>query len=75
MRDGRQMVFTGVKRGLIDEREQVKSGILHWVRLVLVKPQGKSYMEKHKLACEWARRNRDLIGLRFLACLEPGNSD
>lgn len=33
------------------------------------------YMEDHERACEWAKGNRDLIALRFLACLEPGNTD
>jgi len=31
------------------------------------------YLESHKRACQWAKANRDLIALRFLACLEPGN--
>ncbi|CAD6569832.1 MAG: hypothetical protein ASARMPREDX12_003088 [Alectoria sarmentosa] len=35
----------------------------------------KSYLEAHDRACRWASRNRDLIALRFLACLEPGESD
>lgn len=30
------------------------------------------YLEEHDRACEWARANRDLIALRFLAVLEPG---
>jgi RNA-splicing ligase RtcB len=33
------------------------------------------YLKKHDKACEWAKANRDLIALRFLACLEPGNED
>ncbi|MCJ1305722.1 hypothetical protein MMC08_008538 [Hypocenomyce scalaris] len=32
-----------------------------------------AYLAKHARACDWARKNRDLIALRFLACLEPGN--
>jgi len=31
------------------------------------------YLDNHKRACQWAKANRDLIALRFLACLEPGN--
>jgi RNA-splicing ligase RtcB len=38
-------------------------------------PEAVSYMEEHDKACRWARANRDLIALRFLACLEPGNGD
>jgi len=30
------------------------------------------YLKEHKRACQWAKANRDLIALRFLACLEPG---
>jgi RNA-splicing ligase RtcB len=33
------------------------------------------YMKEHDKACEWAKANRDLIALRFLACLEPGNEN
>jgi RNA-splicing ligase RtcB len=33
------------------------------------------YMKEHDKACEWAKANRDLIALRFFACLEPGNED
>lgn len=36
-------------------------------------PTAQSYLEEHDRACDWASRNRDLIALRFLACLEPGN--
>jgi len=35
-------------------------------------PQATEYMKDHDRACGWARKNRDLIALRFLACLEPG---
>lgn len=35
-------------------------------------PQAIEYMKEHDRACGWARKNRDLIALRFLACLEPG---
>jgi RNA-splicing ligase RtcB len=38
-------------------------------------PEAKAYMEEHGRACGWAKANRDLIALRFLACLEPGNED
>tara|TARA_R110002003_G_scaffold269_1_gene17937 strand:- start:843 stop:2027 length:1185 start_codon:yes stop_codon:yes gene_type:complete len=31
------------------------------------------YMKEHDNACQWAKANRDLIALRFLSCLEPGN--
>ncbi|KAJ8114516.1 hypothetical protein OPT61_g3623 [Boeremia exigua] len=33
------------------------------------------YLKEHDKACRWAKANRDLIALRFLACLEPGNED
>ncbi|KAJ4991337.1 hypothetical protein SVAN01_03235 [Stagonosporopsis vannaccii] len=33
------------------------------------------YLREHDKACRWAKANRDLIALRFLACLEPGNED
>ncbi|CAO2650449.1 Nn.00g017410.m01.CDS01 [Neocucurbitaria sp. VM-36] len=33
------------------------------------------YMKEHDKACQWAQANRDLIALRFLACLEPGNEN
>jgi hypothetical protein len=32
-----------------------------------------AYIKEHDKACESAKANRDLIALRFLACLEPGN--
>ncbi|KAF2120543.1 tRNA-splicing ligase [Lophiotrema nucula] len=32
----------------------------------------QTYMIEHDRACQWAKANRDLIALRFLACLEPG---
>lgn len=35
-------------------------------------PVAKHYLEEHNRACNWASKNRDLIALRFLACLEPG---
>ena len=35
-------------------------------------PMAKSYLEEHDRACNWASANRDLIALRCLACLEPG---
>jgi RNA-splicing ligase RtcB len=31
------------------------------------------YIKEHDKACQWAKANRDLIALRFLACLEPDN--
>ncbi|KAJ4296608.1 hypothetical protein N0V90_006655 [Kalmusia sp. IMI 367209] len=34
--------------------------------------QAKEYLEEHDRACRWAKANRDLIALRFLSCLEPG---
>lgn len=33
------------------------------------------YIKDHDKACEWAKANRDLIALRFLSCLEPGNEN
>lgn len=33
-----------------------------------------AYMAEHDTACRWAKANRDLIALRFLSCLEPGNT-
>lgn len=38
-------------------------------------PMARSYLEVHDRACCWASRNRDLIALRFLAVLEPGETD
>lgn len=38
-------------------------------------PQAMEYLTEHDRACAWASRNRDLIALRFLACLEPGQED
>ena len=35
-------------------------------------PAASAYLEEHDRACAWAARNRDLIALRFLACIEPG---
>ena len=35
-------------------------------------PSATAYLEEHDRACAWAVRNRDLIALRFLACIEPG---
>lgn len=36
-------------------------------------PLAAQYLTEHDLACNWASRNRDLIALRFLACLEPSD--
>jgi RNA-splicing ligase RtcB len=36
-------------------------------------PEAIDYMKEHNKACQWAKANRDLIALRFLSCLEPGN--
>lgn len=36
-------------------------------------PLATEYLTEHDRACDWATKNRDLIALRFLACLEPGN--
>ncbi|MCJ1468057.1 hypothetical protein MMC07_006683 [Pseudocyphellaria aurata] len=36
-------------------------------------PLASQYLQEHNRACAWAARNRDLIALRFLACLEPGD--
>ncbi|KAH6615183.1 tRNA-splicing ligase RtcB-domain-containing protein [Boeremia exigua] len=38
-------------------------------------PEAIAYLEEHDKACRWAKANRDLIALRFLACLEPGNEN
>ncbi|KAF1840857.1 release factor H-coupled R [Cucurbitaria berberidis CBS 394.84] len=38
-------------------------------------PEATEYMKEHDKACQWAQANRDLIALRFLACLEPGNEN
>ncbi|KAH9865756.1 hypothetical protein J1614_009343 [Plenodomus biglobosus] len=38
-------------------------------------PEGIAYMKEHNRACQWAQANRELIALRFLSCLEPGNED
>ena len=35
-------------------------------------PSAIAYLKEHDRACTWAARNRDLIALRFLACIEPG---
>ncbi|KAF2706882.1 hypothetical protein K504DRAFT_385614 [Pleomassaria siparia CBS 279.74] len=34
----------------------------------------KAYMAEHDQACRWAKANRDLIAVRFLSCLEPGET-
>ena len=36
--------------------------------------EAAEYIKEHDKACLWAKANRDLIALRFLACLEPGNT-
>lgn len=36
-------------------------------------PKAIEYMKEHDKACGWAKKSRDLIALRFLACLEPGD--
>ena len=36
-------------------------------------PVAKDYVKAHDRACAWASLNRDLIALRFLACLAPGD--
>ncbi|MCJ1249347.1 hypothetical protein MMC30_006570 [Trapelia coarctata] len=38
-------------------------------------PKATEYLTEHDRACKWASRNRDLIALRFLACLEPGDNE
>ncbi|KAI9699136.1 MAG: hypothetical protein M1836_003325 [Candelina mexicana] len=37
-------------------------------------PKASEYLLEHDRACEWAQGNRDLIALRFLSCLEPGEA-
>jgi RNA-splicing ligase RtcB len=34
--------------------------------------EAKEYLQEHDQACRWAKASRDLIALRFLSCLEPG---
>lgn len=34
--------------------------------------EAKEYLREHDRACRWAKASRDLIALRFLSCLEPG---
>ncbi|KAL5454330.1 hypothetical protein PMIN06_005031 [Paraphaeosphaeria minitans] len=34
--------------------------------------EAKEYLKEHDSACRWAKANRNLIALRFLSCLEPG---
>lgn len=36
--------------------------------------EADAYIQEHDKACRWAKANRDLIALRFLACLEPGHT-
>lgn len=36
-------------------------------------PEAVKYMKEHDKACQWAKASRDLIALRFLSCLEPGD--
>jgi RNA-splicing ligase RtcB len=35
--------------------------------------ESRTSFREHDKACQWAKANRDLIALRFLSCLEPGN--
>ena len=37
--------------------------------------EASEYSEEHDKACRWAKADRNLMVLRFLACLEPGNGD
>ncbi|KAL8741666.1 MAG: hypothetical protein Q9190_005755 [Brigantiaea leucoxantha] len=37
-------------------------------------PDAQDYISQHNRACHWASLNRDLIALRFLSCLEPGDA-
>lgn len=37
-------------------------------------PKAIAYMEEHERDCEWAKASRDVIALRYLACLEFGNA-
>lgn len=43
------------------------------ISLEATSPQGVAYLEDHHKACQWAQANRDVIALRFLSCIEPGN--
>ncbi|MCJ1478637.1 hypothetical protein MMC13_007318 [Lambiella insularis] len=38
-------------------------------------PRALDYLTEHDRACVWASRNIDLIALRILACIEPGQED
>ncbi|MCJ1407064.1 hypothetical protein MMC19_001134 [Ptychographa xylographoides] len=40
--------------------------------IAVTEPRATEYLREHNRACAWASRNRDLIALRFLSCLEPG---
>ncbi|KAL9117275.1 MAG: hypothetical protein Q9187_006191 [Circinaria calcarea] len=51
-----------LKRYTSDDRTSMRSS----------DPAASNYLEEHDRACAWAVRNRDLIALRFLACIEPG---
>ncbi|KAF2019018.1 hypothetical protein BU24DRAFT_340829 [Aaosphaeria arxii CBS 175.79] len=51
-----------LKRYTAEGRESLKEGSEKMV----------VYMEEHHRALRWAKANRDLIALRFLSCLEPG---
>ena len=42
------------------------------ISMQITDSQASAYLLEHDRACGWASRNRDLIALRFLACLEPG---
>lgn len=43
------------------------------ISIAAEEPLAKNYLAEHDRACDWASCNRDLIALRFLSCLEPGN--
>lgn len=45
----------------------------HRTSIHATEPLAQKYLAEHNQACNWASRNRDLIALRFLSCLEPGN--
>jgi RNA-splicing ligase RtcB len=45
------------------------------ISLEIGSPEAIEYLKEHDKACRWAKANRDLIALRLMACLEPGNED
>lgn len=65
------LVHSGSRGYGADILERYTSG--HRTSIQATEPLAQSYLTEHDQSCNWASRNRDLIALRFLACLEPGN--